>query len=35
LVKQRGSIMFELLNLLYRAYCRARLLEMRRHHLAS
>jgi hypothetical protein len=35
LVKQRGSIMFALLNLLYRAYCRARLLEMRRQHLAG
>jgi hypothetical protein len=35
LVKQRGSIMLAFLNLLYRAYCRARLLEMRRQHLAG
>jgi hypothetical protein len=35
MVKQRGSIMFAFLNLVYRAYCRARLLEIRRQYLAS
>jgi hypothetical protein len=31
LVRQRGSIMWMLISLLYRACCRARLLEMRRY----
>jgi hypothetical protein len=35
LVQQWGSIMFVFLNMLYRAYCRARLLEMRRQYLAN
>jgi hypothetical protein len=33
LVKQRSSIMSAILTLFYRAYCLARLTEMRRHHL--
>jgi hypothetical protein len=31
----RGSIMWTLLSLIYREYCRARLLEMRKYHLAT
>jgi hypothetical protein len=28
--QQRGSIMWAILNILYREYCRARLVEMRK-----
>jgi hypothetical protein len=30
--QQWGSIMYALLSLIYRAYCRARLAEMRKYH---
>jgi len=33
--RTKGSIMWTLISILYRAYCRARLLEMRRYHLAG
>jgi hypothetical protein len=35
LIKQRGSIMWTLISILYRAYCRQRLLEIRKYHLAG
>jgi hypothetical protein len=31
----KGSIMWTLVSMLYRAYCRARLLEIRKYHLAG
>jgi hypothetical protein len=34
-IKQRGAIMWSLISLMYREYCRARLLEMRRFRLAT
>jgi len=33
--QQRSSIMWTVLSLIYRLSCRARLLEMRKHHLAA
>jgi hypothetical protein len=33
--QQRSSIMWTLLSLIYRLSCRARLLEMRKRHLAA
>jgi hypothetical protein len=30
--QQWGSIMYALLSLIYRAYCKARLAEMRKYH---
>jgi hypothetical protein len=32
LVKREGSIMWAIISSIYRAYCYARLLEMRRNH---
>jgi len=34
-IKQRGAIMWALIGLFYRGYCRARLIEMRRFRLAT
>jgi hypothetical protein len=34
-IKQWGSIMWALISFLYRKYCRARLIEMRKYDLAS
>jgi hypothetical protein len=31
----RSSVMSVLINLFYREYCRARLMEMRKHHLIA
>jgi len=33
--RTKGSIMWTLISILYRAYCRARLLEIRKYHLAG
>jgi hypothetical protein len=33
--QQRSSIMWTVLSVIYRFYCRAHLLEMRKHHLAA
>jgi hypothetical protein len=35
MIKQRGTIMWALISLLYREYCRARLTEMRKFRLAT
>jgi hypothetical protein len=35
LIKQWSSIMWAIITLMYRSYCRARLLEMRKYHLAN
>jgi len=34
MIKQRGSIMWTIISFLYRQYCLARLVEMRRYRLA-
>jgi hypothetical protein len=34
-IKQRGVIMWKLLSLLYREFCRARLAEIRKYNLAK
>jgi hypothetical protein len=34
-IKQRGAIMWKLLSVLYREYCRARLAEIRKYNLAK
>lgn len=35
LIKQRSSIMWTVLSLIYRQYCWARLMEMRKSHLST
>ena len=35
LIKQRGSVMWTVLSLIYRQYCWARLMEMRKSHLST
>jgi hypothetical protein len=34
-IKQRGAILWKLLSLLYREYCRVRLAEIRKYNLAK
>jgi hypothetical protein len=34
-IKQRGAIMWKIFSLLYRAYCRARVAEIRRYNFAK
>jgi hypothetical protein len=34
-IKQRSSVMSAFLTLIYREYCKARLAEMRKHHLGG
>jgi hypothetical protein len=34
-IKQRGSVMWAIINILYRRYCRARLVEVRKFELRN